>query len=198
VQSGVYDVFADKLAAAVKKLKPAPGVDAGATQGPLIDDRAVEKVEQHISDATSKGARVLVGGKRHALGGRFFEPTVLTDVTPDSPAYHDEVFGPVAILFRARDLDDAIRLANDTPFGLGASAWTTDPAERSRFVAELESGMVFINAMVASDPRVPFGGVKQSGYGRELSSQGIREFVNIKTVWIQESAPAAHKLSESE
>ena len=124
---------------------------------------------------------------------------MLTNVTPESPAYHDEVFGPVAILFRARTVDDAIRLANDSPFGLGASAWTNDAAERKRFVEEIEAGMVFINAMVASDPRVPFGGVKQSGYGRELSRHGVHEFVNTKTVWVQEMAPAAsEKLSDSE
>ena len=149
--------------------------------------------------SVAAGATLLTGGRRIDRPGFWYEPTVLTGVTPDSPAYHDEVFGPVALLFRARNADDAIRLANDSPFGLGASAWTSDRAEQQRFVEEIEAGMVFINAMVASDPRVPFGGVKQSGYGRELSSQGIHEFVNTKTVWVQETAaPVTAKLSDSE
>jgi succinate-semialdehyde dehydrogenase/glutarate-semialdehyde dehydrogenase len=173
-------------------------MDPATEVGPLANESQVDTIGQQVQRTVAAGARLLTGGRRLDRPGYYYAPTVLTDVTPDSPAYHDEVFGPVAILFRARDVDDAIRLANDTPFGLGASAWTNDPGERSRFVAELEAGMVFINAMVASDPRVPFGGVKQSGYGRELSSQGIREFVNTKTVWIQESPPAAHKLSDSE
>ena len=144
------------------------------------------------------GAKLLTGGRRLDRPGFWYEPTVLTGVTPDSPAYHDEVFGPVAILFRVPSVDEAIRLANDTPFGLGASAWTSDAAETRRFVDEIEAGMVFFNAMVASDPRLPFGGVKQSGYGRELSWHGIHEFVNAKTVWVAEAATAPRKLPDSE
>jgi succinate-semialdehyde dehydrogenase/glutarate-semialdehyde dehydrogenase len=130
------------------------------------------------------GARVLTGGRRLPGPGNYFEPTVLVDIPRGSPAYQEELFGPVASVFRAASADDAIGIANDSPFGLGASVWTTDDNERDRFVRELESGQVFVNAMVVSDPRVPFGGVKRSGYGRELSVHGIREFVNVKTVWV--------------
>jgi succinate-semialdehyde dehydrogenase / glutarate-semialdehyde dehydrogenase len=131
------------------------------------------------------GARVLTGGKPADRRGNFYLPTVLTDVPKNSPAYREELFGPVASLFRVKNTDDAIRLANDSRFGLGASAWTNDPDEQERFINELEAGMVFINQMVASDPRVPFGGVKRSGHGRELSVYGIREFMNVKTVWVK-------------
>jgi succinate-semialdehyde dehydrogenase/glutarate-semialdehyde dehydrogenase len=180
VQNAVYGAFAEKLAAAVKKLKPAPGLDAGATQGPLIDDRAVEKVEQHISDAMSKGAHVLVGGSRHALGGRFFEPTVLTDVTPAMIVAREETFGPVAPLFRFTTEDEAIRLANDTEFGLAAYFYGRDIGRIWRVAEALEYGIVGINTGLISTEVAPFGGVKESGLGREGSKYGIEEFLEIK------------------
>ena len=180
VQNAVYGAFAEKLAAAVKKLKPAPGLDAGATQGPLIDDRAVEKVEQHISDAMSKGAHVLVGGRRHALGGRFFEPTVLTDVTPAMIVAREETFGPVAPLFRFTTEDEAIRLANDTEFGLAAYFYGRDIGRIWRVAEALEYGIVGINTGLISTEVAPFGGVKESGLGREGSKYGIDEFLEIK------------------
>jgi succinate-semialdehyde dehydrogenase/glutarate-semialdehyde dehydrogenase len=165
-------------------------MDLATDVGPLANQNQVETVARQVERSVAAGARVLAGGHRIDRPGFWFEPTVLTDVAPASPAYYDEVFGPVAMLFRVGSVDEAIRLANDSPFGLGASAWTRDEAERARFVEEIEAGMVFINAMVASDPRLPFGGVKQSGYGRELCWHGIREFVNVKTVWLAEaSAP---------
>ena len=135
------------------------------------------------------GARVLLGGKRLDRKGNFFAPTVLTDIPKGSPAFADELFGPVASLYRAKDMAHAIEIANNSVFGLGACAWTNDPSERDLFINEIESGMAFINGMVASDARIPFGGVKHSGYGRELSHHGIREFVNVKSVCIQESGP---------
>jgi len=180
VQDAVYDAFAGKLAAAVKKLTPAPGMDANATQGPLIDDRAVEKVESHIADATSKGAKVLLGGKRHALGGRFFEPTILTDVTPQMAVAREETFGPVAPLFRFRDEAEAIALANDTEFGLAAYFYGRDIGRIWRVAEALEYGIVGINTGLISTEVAPFGGVKESGLGREGSKYGIEEFLEIK------------------
>ena len=132
------------------------------------------------------GARVLLGGQPLDRPGYFFAPTVLTDIPPTSPAARDELFGPVASLFRADGIEEALRIANDTPFGLGACAWTNDEHERDLFIEQIQAGLAFVNGMVASDPRVPFGGIKLSGYGRELSCHGIREFVNIKTVVINE------------
>jgi succinate-semialdehyde dehydrogenase/glutarate-semialdehyde dehydrogenase len=180
VQDAVYDAFAEKLTAAVQKLKPAPGLDAGATQGPLIDDHAVEKVESHIQDATSKGARVLVGGKRHALGGRFFEPTVLTGATGDMAIAREETFGPVAPLFRFRTEEEAIRMANATEFGLAAYFYGRDIGRIWRVAEALEYGIVGINTGLISTEVAPFGGVKESGLGREGSKYGLEEFLEIK------------------
>jgi succinate-semialdehyde dehydrogenase/glutarate-semialdehyde dehydrogenase len=141
-------------------------------------------VHDQVQKSIAAGAKLLTGGNRIHGPGFFYEPTVLVDVPKESPAYREEVFGPVASIFRVRDADSAIELANDSTFGLAASAWTNDPEERRLFTSELETGMVFINAMVASDPRLPFGGVKRSGFGRELGSAGTREFTNTKTIWI--------------
>ena len=153
--------------------------------GPLATDQILREVAEQVKASVAGGALVLTGGKRLDRQGNFYEPTVLVNIPPDAPASCEEVFGPVAMLFRVKDIDEAIALGNATSFGLGAAAWTNDPNEQGRFVEELEAGSVFINGMVASDPRLPFGGIKNSGYGRELSEFGIREFVNVKTVWIK-------------
>jgi succinate-semialdehyde dehydrogenase/glutarate-semialdehyde dehydrogenase len=161
-------------------------MNAKTELGPLSSAGALEDLHKDVQVTVKAGARVLTGGKPLDRPGAFYAPTVLTNVPKESPGYREEMFGPVACVFRAKDLDEAIAIANDTRFGLGASAWTNDPAERERLVNELDAGMVFINKMVASDPRLPFGGVKWSGHGRELGVHGIREFTNIKTVWIEQ------------
>jgi succinate-semialdehyde dehydrogenase/glutarate-semialdehyde dehydrogenase len=180
IQDAVYDAFAAKLVAAVKALKPAPGLEPGATQGPLIDNSALEKVESHVRDAQEKGAKVLVGGRRHALGGRFYEPTVLSDVTPQMAVAREETFGPVAPLFRFKTETDAITMANDTEFGLAAYFYGRDLARVWRVAEALEYGIVGINTGLISTEVAPFGGVKESGLGREGSKYGIDEFVEIK------------------
>ena len=180
VQDAVCDAFAAKLVDAVRQLKPAPGLEAGATQGPLIDDRAVEKVEEHVSDALAKGARILVGGHRHARGGRFFEPTVLTGATPQMLLAKEETFGPVAPLFRFQTDADAIALANDTEFGLAAYFYGRDIGRVWRVAEALEYGIVGINTGLISTEVAPFGGVKESGLGREGSKYGIEEYLEIK------------------
>jgi succinate-semialdehyde dehydrogenase/glutarate-semialdehyde dehydrogenase len=198
VHESVADRFERGYVEGFKALKVGDPMDLATDIGPLANESQVVTIDEQVKRSIAAGAKLLTGGRRIDRPGSWYEPTVLTNVTSDSPAYHDEVFGPVAILFRARNLDDAIRLANDSPFGLGSSAWTTDASEQRRFVDEIEAGMVFINAMVASDPRVPFGGVKQSGYGRELAWHGIHEFVNAKTVWQVDVPAPAQKLSDSE
>ena len=180
VQAGVYDAFAQKLVAAVRKLKVGNGFEAGVLQGPLIDEAAVEKVEEHIQDAVAHGARVLLGGKRHALGQTFFEPTVLADVTPKMKVAREETFGPVAPLFRFQTDEQAIEMANDTEFGLASYFYSRDIGRIWRAAEDLECGMVGINTGLISNEVAPFGGVKQSGLGREGSHYGIEEFVEIK------------------
>ncbi len=180
VQDGVYDAFAAKLVEAVKKLKVGDGMENGVTQGPLINEQAVKKVEQHIADAVGKGARVLLGGKRHALGHSFFEPTVLADVTPAMQVAREETFGPMAPLFRFKTDDEAVALANDTEFGLASYFYSRDIGRIWRVAEGLESGMVGINTGLISNEVAPFGGVKQSGLGREGSHFGIDDYLVVK------------------
>ena len=180
IQDAVYDAFAAKLAKAVAALKPAFGLEPGATQGPLIDDAAVAKVESHIADALQRGAQVIAGGKRHALGGRFFEPTILAGVTPQMLVAREETFGPVAPLFRFKSEAEAIELANATEFGLASYFYGRDLARVWRVAEALEYGMVGINTGLISTEVAPFGGVKESGLGREGSKYGIEEYLEIK------------------
>ncbi len=182
VQDGVYDAFADKLVAAVRKLKVGNGQDDGVTQGPLIEEKAVVKVEQHIADALSKGGKLLIGGKRHALGHSFFEPTVMTEMTSDMLVASEETFGPLAPLFRFKTDDEVIGLANDSEFGLAAYFYARDIGRIWRVAEGLESGMVGINTGLISTEVAPFGGVKQSGLGREGSAYGIDDYLVIKYI----------------
>ncbi len=184
IDSAIAADFESRFVKAMESMKVGDPLDEATQIGPLATPDILEGLDQQVRQSIAKGARLLIGGKRLDRPGNFYAPTVLADAPPDSPAYREELFGPVAVLFRTNGIEQAIRLANDTEFGLGASAWTSDPAEQQRFIDEIEAGMVFINGMVASDPRLPFGGVKRSGYGRELSAYGLREFVNIKTVRI--------------
>ena len=180
VQDGVYDAFAAKLTAAVAKLKVGDGLKGETQQGPLIDMKAVEKVEEHIADAVKKGAKVVAGGKRHALGGSFFEPTILVDVTTDMKVTREETFGPVAPLFRFKTEEEAVKLANDTEFGLAAYFYARDLGRVWRVAEAIESGIVGINTGIISTEVAPFGGVKESGIGREGSKYGIEDYLEVK------------------
>lgn len=184
VHAAIADRFLEGFAAGMQALRIGDPLDPSTQLGPLASARLAEELEAQVNESASRGARVVCGGRRMSPGSAYFLPTVLTDIPRESPAYRDELFGPVGCVFVARDVDDAIRIANDTRFGLGSSAWTNDETERERFVRELDAGSVFVNDMVVSDPRFPFGGVKASGYGRELSDVGLREFVNVKSVRI--------------
>ena len=184
VQAGVYDAFAAKLVEAVKKLAVGDGLKGATDQGPLIDESALAKVEEHVADAIAKGAKVAMGGKRHALGGTFYEPTVLTYVTPDMKVAGEETFGPVAPLFRFETEEEAIRMANDTEFGLAAYFYTRDLARSWRVSEALEYGIVGLNTGLISTEVAPFGGVKESGMGREGSKYGLMDFTEIKYVCV--------------
>jgi succinate-semialdehyde dehydrogenase/glutarate-semialdehyde dehydrogenase len=185
VAAEIYDEFERKFVTEMETLRVGDPLDESIEIGPLATEQILKDVDEQVKTSVAGGALLLTGGKKLDQPGNFYQPTVLAGIPHDSPAYCEEVFGPVALLFRVNNIDEALELANATTFGLGSAAWTNDPHEQERFIDELEAGCVFINGMVASDPRLPFGGIKHSGYGRELSEFGIREFVNVKTVWIK-------------
>jgi succinate-semialdehyde dehydrogenase / glutarate-semialdehyde dehydrogenase len=185
VHDSIYAEFERRFVEGMKALKVSDPMDAATDIGPLATAQIVGELDDQVKRAVAGGARLLTGGKRISGTGNFYEPTALGEVPESCPVYYEEIFGPVAMLFRVSGIEEAIKVANDSDFGLASSVWTNDRAEIERFTAEIEAGAVFVNGMVASDPRLPFGGIKNSGYGRELSSFGIREFVNIKTVWIK-------------
>ena len=184
VADPVYDEFERRFVEGMAELKVGDPTDDETDIGPLATEKFLLNLDAQVKRLVSSGARILTGGHKIERAGNFYLPTVLANVDRNNPTYREELFGPVAMLFRVGDISEAIQLANETDFGLAASVWTNDPAEQQRFIDEIEAGVVFINKMVASDPRLPFGGVKHSGYGRELSGHGIREFTNIKTVRI--------------
>ena len=187
VHRDVAPQFLDGFAAGMQALRVGDPLNPATQLGPLATTRLAGELEEQISTSVRMGARLVCGGHRSDPSSAFFPATVLTDIPVESPAYRDELFGPVGCVFVARDASDAIRIANDTRFGLAASVWTNDAAEQDRFVREIDAGSVFVNDMVVSDPRFPFGGVKSSGYGRELSAIGLREFTNVKTIRIRQA-----------
>jgi succinate-semialdehyde dehydrogenase/glutarate-semialdehyde dehydrogenase len=195
VDAPVAADFERRFADAIRALRVGDPLDPATQVGPLAREDLRDTLERQVAESVRMGARVVVGGRKRAGKGWFYEPTLLADVTEDMPVLKEETFGPVAALLAVRDADEAVRVANGSPYGLGAALWTKDEAAGRAIARRIESGSVFINGMVASDPRLPFGGVKQSGYGRELSSFGIREFVNVQTIWIgpaKQAPPVAH------
>jgi succinate-semialdehyde dehydrogenase / glutarate-semialdehyde dehydrogenase len=196
IHEKIYDEFLKKFVASVAAIRIGDPMDENTQLGPLATAAIREDLDKQVKASVAAGARLLTGGKKIERDGFFYEPTVLTDIPPNAPAASEELFGPVASVFKATDLNDAIRIANGTTFGLGASAWTHDAVERDRFIADIESGLLFINGMVASDARLPFGGVKHSGFGRELGEFGIREFVNIKSVRVVEAPSEKQSATE--
>jgi succinate-semialdehyde dehydrogenase/glutarate-semialdehyde dehydrogenase len=187
VHTDVYDEFVELFAKEMSALVVGDPMEDGTDVGPLATEQGRADVEELVKDAVDKGAKVLVGGERPQQDGWWYPPTLVTDITEEMDVYLEEVFGPVALVFRASDIDDAVRIANATRFGLGSNAWTNDEKEQEVFIRDLAAGQTFINGMVTSFPSLPFGGVKASGHGRELAVHGIREFTNIKTVWVGKS-----------
>jgi succinate-semialdehyde dehydrogenase/glutarate-semialdehyde dehydrogenase len=185
IATEIYGEFERLFVERMKALSIGDPLRESTDIGPLATAQILEDLDEQVKTSIASGAHILTGGKKLEGRGNFYEPTVLANIPKDSPAYCEELFGPVALLFRVNNIDEAIQLANATSFGLGSAAWTNDQHEQNRFIDELEAGCVFINGMVASDPRLPFGGIKNSGYGRELGEFGIREFVNVKTVWVK-------------
>lgn len=185
IATEVYGEFERLFVEGMKALSIGDPLNESTDIGPLATAQILEDLDEQVKTSVAGGAHILTGGKKLEGRGNFYEPTVLANIPKDSPAFCEELFGPVALLFRVDNIDEAIQLANATNFGLGSAAWTNDAPEQDRFIDELEAGCVFINGMVASDPRLPFGGIKNSGYGRELGEFGIHEFVNVKTVWIK-------------
>lgn len=196
VHEQVYDAFERRFVEKLKGLRVGDPLLPETDIGPLATASIRDEIEAQVNESLKNGARRLVGGERIAGRGNFYQPTALADIPPTAPVYRQEVFGPVALLFRVKNVDEAIALANDSYFGLGSSVWTNDSTEQERFIQELEAGQTFINSMVASDPRLPFGGVKRSGHGRELGVFGIREFVNAKTVHFGGSQPSTSQDTE--
>ncbi len=184
VADAVADEFVRKFVERFQALRVGDPMAETTEVGPLVNESSVSEVDRQVHALVDAGAKVLVGGKRLEQPGYYYAPTIVAQVPPQSAVAREEIFGPVAMVFRVRDADEAIAIANSTTFGLGASVWTSDASEREQFIKRIEAGAVFVNGMVKSDPRLPFGGVKASGYGRELSEFGIREFVNVKTIWI--------------
>ncbi|MGH3595656.1 MAG: aldehyde dehydrogenase family protein, partial [Mycobacterium sp.] len=184
VHTGIYDAFLDKFVEKMAALRVGDPTDPDTDVGPLATEQGRADVEKLVDEAVAAGAVIRCGGTRLDGPGWFYPPTVITDVRRDMPIFGEEVFGPIASVYRAGDIDEAIDIANATTFGLGSNAWTTDKSEQQRFIDDIDAGQVFINGMTVSYPELPFGGVKRSGYGRELSGHGIREFCNAKTVWV--------------